>query len=402
MTKSGFGKLASLKEAFDIIEDIVKKKGDERVALNEANHRILAEDIKAPIDVPHFRKSAMDGFAVIAEDTFGASNTRPKKFRIIESVTAGVMPRKDIKSGECIEITTGAPLPRSATAVMMVEYTEKSGDELTIYKSNAPGDNVISIATDVRRGSLVFSKGTKLNPRYLGVLSALGFKEFPVKQQPAVAYFSTGNEVLLPDEKIQDGRVYDINSRTIIETLKDHGCNVTFLGVVKDSLEDIKKTILSAVKESDLVLLSGGSSLGGEDFMIDAVAGLGTVLVHGIAAKPGKPVLIGKVKGKLVLGLPGYPTSALSNTYTLVLPVIYRMMESKLKITKTRARLSRKIASTIGRYEFLPVRLDGDDAVPVMKGSSAITTMAEADGYVCIDENTEVVDKDEMVEVNMF
>jgi len=402
MTKSGFGRLASLTDAFEIIDGIVKNKGNEKVKLEKAGNRILAEDIKAPIDVPHFRKSAMDGFAVIAEDTFGASNNKPKKLRIVESVTAGVDPKKEIKPGDCIEITTGAPMPKSADAVMMVEYTEKAGNELTIYKTSAPGDNVISIGSDIKKNTFVFRKGTKLNPRFVGVLSALGFKEILVKQQPVIAYFSTGNEILMPDENICNGKVFDINSRTIIDTLKDHGCEVIFLGVIRDSLDDIKKAILSMLKESDLILLSGGSSLGGEDFMVEAVADLGKVLVHGIAAKPGKPVLIGEVRGKLVLGLPGYPTSALSNTYTLVLPLLYRMMGSELKIVRTKAKLSRKIASTIGRYEFLSVKLEGYNAVPIMKGSSAITTMAEADGYICIDENTEVVNKDELVEVNLF
>lgn len=413
MTKSGFGKLASLKEAFEIIEGIVKKTGNETVTLEEANGRILAEDIVAGIDVPNFRKSAMDGFAVIAEDTFGASNTNPRKLKIIESVTAGVVPKKDVAPGVCIEITTGAPLPKSANAVLMVEYTEKirnfgetKDGELIYYKPCAPGENIIKTGSDIKTGGLLFSKGVKLNPRYLGAISAIGIRELAVKKFPTIVYFSTGNEVLNASEELTPGKIYDINTRTIVDTIKEHGCKVHFLGIIKDNLEEIKKAILAKINDADLILLSGGSSLGGEDFMVEAVADLGKVLVHGIAAKPGKPVLIGTVKGKLVLGLPGYPTSALSNTYSLVLPVIYKMMESELIKNKVNAKLSRKIASTIGRYEFLPVKFEYIDgvrfAVPVMKGSSAITTMAESDGYICIDENTEVVNKDDDVEVNLF
>jgi len=351
--------------------------------------------------VPHFRKSAMDGFAVIAEDTFQASNTNPKKLKIIESVTAGIVTKKDIRPGECIEITTGAPVPKSATAVLMVEYTEKAGSGIKYYKVCAPGENIIKAGSDVKKGQTLFVKGTKLNPRFLGAISSLGFSNLAVSKTPKIKYFSTGNEILDSGQSLTDGKVYDINSRTIVDTLKEHGCKVKFLGVVKDSLDDIKKTINSSL-DADLILLSGGSSLGGEDFMVEAVEELGEVLVHGIASKPGKPVLIGRVKGKLILGLPGYPTSALSNTYSLVLPVVYWMMGSNLTRPIVKARLSRKSASTIGRYEFLPVRIDNEEAVPVMKGSSAITTMSEADGYIEIDENTEVVDKDGEVEVKLF
>ncbi len=402
MTKQGFGKLASLSEAFEIIDRIVKQTGSLKISAMEANSRVLAEDVISQIDVPHFRKSAMDGFAVIAEDTFGASNTNPKKLKIIESVTAGVVPKRDIERGECIEITTGAPLPKSATAVLMVEHTEKEGDGIIFYKTCAPSENIIGVGTDVRKGDILFRKGTILNPRYLGVISAAGVFEVKVRDFPKVSYFSTGNEIIAPGGPLQEGKVYDINSMTIVGTLKEQGMDVKFLGIVRDDPELIKKTIMENMDRSDIILLSGGSSLGGEDFMVEAVRQLGTVHVHGIAAKPGKPVLIGEVRGRLVLGLPGYPTSALSNTYSLVLPAVYRMMGCVLRAKKSRARLSRKVASTIGRFEFLPVRLEDGTAVPVMKGSSAISTMSLADGYITIDENTEVVNRDDEVEVNLF
>ena len=402
MTKQGFGKLASLKEAFDIIDTILPNVEDEKINLNLANGRILADDIISEVNVPNFKKSAMDGFAIIAEDSFGVSNTNPEKLKIIESVTAGVVPKMDLKSGECIEITTGAPFPKSATAVLMVEFTEKEKNELTFYKTCAPGENIIKIGSDIKKDQILIKKGIKLNPRFLGAVSALGKKEITVKKKPKIAYFSTGNEIIGVGHELSNGKVYDINTTTIVESLKEHPCNVKNLGVVKDDLELIKKTITENIDNVDIVLLSGGSSLGGEDFMVEAVNELGEVLVHGIAAKPGKPVLIGKVKGKLILGLPGYPTSALSNTYSLVIPVIYKMLGSKLIPIKTKIKLSRKIASTIGRYEFLPVLINEGYAVPIMKGSSSITTMAEADGYICIDENTEVINKDDIVEVNLF
>lgn len=403
MTKQGFGKLATLSEAFEIIENILFDIEEEIISIKNSNGRILSEDIISKINVPDFRKSAMDGFAIIAEDSYGASNTNPQKLKIIESITAGIVPKKIIKSGECIEITTGAPLPKNATAVIMVEFTEKnSNDEIIYYKTCAPNENVIQVGSDIKKDTLLFKKGTKLNPRFLGVIAAIGKNKIPVKKKPKIAYFSTGNEIINLDDELIDGKVYDINTRTIVDSLKEHPCSVKNLGVVKDNLELIKKTINDNINDVDVLLLSGGSSLGGEDFMVEAVKDLGEVLVHGIAAKPGKPVLIGKVNDKLILGLPGYPTSALSNTYSLVIPALYHLLGSKFSPVKIKAKLSRKIASTIGRYEFLPVKIKMNYAVPVMKGSSSITTMAEADGYVCIDENTEVVNKNDLVEVNLF
>jgi molybdenum cofactor synthesis domain-containing protein len=409
MTKQGFGKLATVKEAFLIIEKIVKKTETENVPFEKANGRVIADDIISKIDVPHFRKSAVDGFAVIAENTYLASNMKPKIIRIIESVTAGVLPKKDIKVEECIEITTGASLPKSADAVVMVENTEKIGDEkseIALYKNIAPGENVVNIGSDVKKGAVVFKKGTILNPRYLGVIAAIGIDMINVMKKPTIAYFSTGNEIIKPGEKLSDGRIFDINSITIVELLRNDNFDITFLGVIPDSIDEIKRALLQKIDMVDIIILSGGSSLGGEDYMVEAVNALGKVYVHGIAAKPGKPVLIGEINKKLVIGLPGYPTSALSNVYTLVFPALYKMMGSEFQTIKLHARLSRKIASTIGRYEFLSVKLAYEDdkviAIPIMKGSSAITTMAESDGYICIDENTEVVNKDETVEVNLY
>ncbi|MFH1916133.1 MAG: gephyrin-like molybdotransferase Glp [Nanoarchaeota archaeon] len=399
MTKPGFGKLASLQEARKVIFSLIQETADETILLEDALHRVVAGDVVSEIDVPHFRKAAMDGFAVIAEDTFGASNTNPKQLEILDSITAGMVSKKELGKGCCIEITTGAALPRNATAEVMVEHTEREGKALTLYKSAAPGENVISIGSDIKKGSIVLKKGTMLTPPIIGVLSAIGTTKVVVKKRPVIAYFSTGNEIVAPGEQLQEGKIYDINSATITQAIRANHCELVNLGVIKDDLEEIKSAVLQAVEKADLVLLSGGSSLGGEDFMVQAVAEIGEVLIHGIAVKPGKPVLIGKVKGKSVIGLPGYPTSALSNFYILIVPVIGQMLGFAEEKNIVQKRLSRKISSTIGRYEFLAVRVEGDYAVPVMKGSSAITTLSESDGFLGIDENTEVLEKDSVVEV---
>ena len=384
--KQGFGKLASLKEAIEIMNSLVREKDNESIKLDNSLNRVLAGEVTAKIDVPHFRRAAMDGFAVRAETTFGASNANPK----------------ELDKEDCIEIVTGALLPENMDSVLMVEYTEKYDKKIRICKAVTPGENVINIGSDIKKGNLLLKKGTVLSPRFIGVLASQGMKEILVKKKPVIAYFSTGNEILNLNERLEQGKVYDINSFTIKNSIVNENCEVIDLGIAKDDKEEIKNKILEGIGKADFLLLSGGSSLGEKDFMLEAVKELGEVLVHGIAVKPGKPVLIGKVKGKLVVGLPGYPTSALSNFYILVLQLIDKMLERKREIKTVKARLSKKIVSTVGRYEFLAVKLDNNIAIPIQKGSSAITTLTEADGFIEIDENTEVLEKDSLVEVRLF
>lgn len=400
--KQGFGKLKSLREAIEIMGSLVSETGDEEMPLKDALNRIAARDIVSSIDVPHFQKSAMDGFAVMAADTFGASQTKPKMFKIVDSVTAGVLSKKEFSIGECIEVTTGAPLPKNSDAVVMVEYAEKENNNISVYRPCTPGENTIGLGSDIKKGSVVIKKGTILNPARLGVLSAIGMTKVAVKRKPLLAYFSSGNEIQAPGSNLGPGTIYDINSTTMASAIKGHGCELLDLGLVRDNVSKIKDAILAGVTGADMVMLSGGSSLGGEDFMLAAVEELGEVLVHGIAVKPGKPVLVGNVKGKLVLGLPGYPTSALSNFYILAVPLIRKMLGVEEKKVFIEKKLARKIASTIGRYEFMAVKIDGDLAVPVMKGSSSITTLADADGFLEIDENTEVLNKGDIVKVRLF
>ncbi len=406
MTMQGFGKLMSLKEARAILAGIATKIPDERIPLEQALYRVLAEDIISDIDVPHFRKSAMDGFAVMASDTFGAANTGPKILRVVDSVVAGAVSGKKLDSGECFEITTGAPLPDGSDAVVMVEYTEKEGVLISVYKSVAPWDNVIQIGSDVKKGTMVLKKGTRLGPRFTGVLAALGRKSILVKKNLRVGMLSTGDEIIGLDEELVEGKVFDINSRTLIDSIKEIHCLPVDLGVVGDNTELLKKKILEGVEKSDIVIISGGSSLGTEDLTRSVVEDLGKVLVHGIAVKPGKPVIIGQIKGKVFVGLPGYPTSALSDFHILVKPAVQAMLGMEEPRNFVKANLARKVVSAIGRHEFLAVKLEtgeeGLSAVPVMKGSSSITTLSSSDGFVEIDENTEVLNKGSLVKVDLF
>ncbi len=406
MTKQGFGKLVSLTSALSVVQSVITSIDEEQVPLTRANGRIISRDVTAPIDVPHFRKSAMDGYAVVAESLFGTSNTTPKQLRNVDSIRAGQTPRKQIAKTECAEIATGAPLPEGADAVVMIEYTERDQDIVTFFKSVAPQENVILIGSDIKKDNVILKQGLLLTPRHTGVLSALGITEVPVRKRVKIGVFSTGNEIQEPGMTPEIGKIFDINRRAIIDALINDGFQVTDFGLTSDDPESIAQTINKGFQTCDLIITSGGSSLGAEDCILEVTKELGEVLVHGIAVKPGKPTTIGKISNKLFFGLPGHPMSALSIYYIIVRPALFAMLNAEIPKRHIYGKLDTKVVSTIGRYEFLPVKIekhdDGIHVFPVMKGSSAITSLALADGFLEIDENIEVLPRGTEVTVTLF
>lgn len=402
MSKAGFGKLISLPEALELATSNLPDLGTEKVPVENALGRVLAAGVNAEIDVPHFAKAAMDGYAVKASDTFGASESSPLKLRVIGHVTPGVIFDKALEPGECIEISTGAPMPEGADATLMVEYTDKEGDEILAYKTVAPGDNFINKASDISAGSELLSAGTGLSARHLGSLVAAGVSEVEVTRMPVFTLMSTGNEIIAPGTPLEPGRIYNINSTTLGQSIRGFGCEVIDMGVVKDTPEAVRNAIADALERADVVVLSGGSSLGRGDVVPEIMGEFGKVLFHGIAVKPGKPTALAVAGSKLIFGLPGYPTSALSNYYILIEPLLERMTGRKVRKNYISAKMDRKVLSTTGRYQFLPVKIEDGKAIPVMKGSSAITTLATADGFVEIEENVEVMEKDSEVTVRLF
>lgn len=406
--KPGFGRLATLGEVFDILYARLPSLEPEVVSLDMALHRVAALDVVAEIDVPHFAKAAMDGYAVSAEETFGASDGSVKELRVAGSAGPGQLLSEALVAGTCIEIGTGAPLPDGADAVVMVEYTEPSTREgyVSVRKGVAPRENVVEIASDLAAGSVVVAAKTLIEPRHLGALAAAGVSKVEVLRRPRVALFSTGPELVEPGASLEPGRIFDINSYTLRGALSADGCEVVSFGIVPDEPAALDAAITDGLEAADLLLLSGGSSLGGGDLVGDAFNRVGRMLLHGVAVKPGKPVVLG-IAGiggseKVMIGLPGYPMSALSDYYIFVQPYLMRAMGLNTRPGSVEARLSRKHPSTVGRYEFLPVRLEGDRAIPLTKGSSSISALAQADGFVEIDENTEVVEEGAPVRVRLF
>jgi len=397
--------LISLEEGMRILLDIAQPiRRAERVSLLQASGRVLAEPIVAAADVPPFPRAAMDGYAVIAEDTFGAGNFNPARLRLIEVVHAADIAQGAVTSGGCIQVATGAPVPPGADAVVQFEDTEVEAEAgaVKIYTPVYPRQNISSRGRDIQVGQTVLGAGTRLDPSKIGVLAALGFTEVAVVAKPTVAVIPSGNEIVAPGEPLTPGKIYDINSYTLAALIQDIGGAPRLFPIMKDTLEDVRRTLREALA-CDLVVLSGGSSVGERDVMVEAVESMGEVKFHGIAVKPGKPTLCGVIEGKLVLGMPGYPTSCLTNGYGLLAPALRKLAHLPAAHTGgVELPMARRYTSTTGRHQYLPVRIEGGEVAPVFKESGAITSMADAEGYIEIPANVDLVEKGERVLVKFF
>lgn len=386
-----------------ILESAPPVSRTERVPLRDADGRVLAGVVRSAMDVPPFDRAAMDGFAVRAEDTFGAGRHDPKTLRVVEKVYTGQVPGRSVGAGECIEIATGAPMPAGADAVVMVEETERgAGDEVRVYTPVYPRQHVGRRGADIAAGSVVLEAGMTLTPSRVGALAAVGALDVDVFAKPRIAILSTGNEIVEPGAPLRPGQIYDINRFTLAAIVAAHGGEPLLLPSAADTLESLSAAIDAALAE-DVLVFSGGSSVGERDLILDVLKARGDVLFHGVAVKPGKPTVFGKVAGKPVLGMPGYPTSCLSNGYLLLVPMLRRLArlaEHQPRIVK--APLARRVVSTTGRHQFYTVRLAGGGAAPAFKASGDITSMAHADGYIEIPAHVDIVEAGEVVDVKLF
>ena len=375
----------------------------ERLPIAEAEGRVIATDVTAKTDVPPFNRAAMDGYAVIADDTFGADQHKPRILKCIEKVLTGTIPTKSLKQGECIEIATGAPMPQGADAVVMVEGTERGqASEIRILTPVHPRQHVGRRAADIESGEIVLRREEQLTPSRIGALAAVGICEIEVFARPTVSLLSTGNEIIEPGQPLGPGQIYDINKYTLGAIIKSHGGIPIFHATVLDTWEDLNAAIDSNLDE-DMIVFSGGSSVGEHDLILDVIKNKGEVLFHGVAVKPGKPTIFGKINAKPTLGMPGYPTSCLSNGYMLLAPIIRRLARlPRYKPVTICLPLAKRVISTTGRHQFYTVRIEKDFAMPVFKASGDITSMSSADGYFEIPAQTDIVEKGEIVEVKLF
>ena len=361
-------------------------------------NRILAEDLIAPINVPHYPKSQMDGFAVRSEDTFEASETSPVKLKLIENINAGSSPKYSIKKNECSYVATGAPIPEGADSVVMIENTQTLGEYITLTRGVIPGENIMKVGYDIKKGIQILPKNTLITPRIIGLLSGLGIQKVKVYRKPKIGIFSTGNEIIMPWDKLDYGKTYDVNSFYISSKLEKLGCDTYNLGIAKDTKEEILSK-LNEAKNCDMIILSAGASKGERDFVEEAIKSFGNLIIHGISIKPGKPTLVGLKNKKIIFGLPGHPTSSFVIFNVLVLPFVYKMIGIEKNLQVKKFVSGERIYSTRGRKDFLPVMIKGNEIVSVFRGSGAISSFLKAEGIAIIEENTEFVDKGEELEV---
>ena len=381
----------------------------EPVALERALGRVLAEDVRAEVDVPGFDRSNMDGFAVRAEDTYGATEEEPVRLaRNAESIPTGVSPRIDVSAGTATPIATGGMLPRGADCVVPVEFTDVEGGEVVVRRARVPGAAVSFAGTDIGSGETVLFRGARLTSRDTGVLAAIGRSEVAVVRRPCVAILSTGDEIAQPGEAMRPGLVYDSNGRILADAVAEIGGEPRFLGAFRDDERALREALEAALEGSDLVLLSGGTSKGEGDLNARVVGALEPgIVVHGVALKPGKPICLAAHGRVPVVILPGFPTSAVFTFHEFVAPVLRELAGLGAEERQTRrARLAQKAVSERGRLEYLLVGLVDDlrgglAAYPMGKGSGSVTAFSRADGFVRIPRNTEIVDAESEVEVTL-
>ncbi|MDM7911643.1 MAG: molybdopterin biosynthesis protein [Methanotrichaceae archaeon] len=395
-----FRSLLSLEDARFAVLSHLPVPDEEVVPLGSALGRVLAEKIVSKADVPGFDRASMDGYAVRAEDTLGAREDRPIRLRFQGTIPMGVKAHISVGAGEAVEVSTGSMMPQGANAVVMVENAAVEGEYVLIHRTVHTGENTQGTGSDISLGEAVLFPGIKLTPREVGVLAAVGCKDVTVRRLK-VGVASTGNELVPPGVPLGPGQIYDINSYTVSAAAAECGASPVRYGILPDERDTMAEALKKMAKESSMILISGSTSAGAGDMVYQVVDEIGEMVFHGVNLKPGKPTLFGLVEGKPCLGLPGYPTSALTVFAELAAPAIRRALGLKSKVHWSRGMLARAVRSE-GRHQMLAVGLSGNQVYPVDKGSGSITTLARADGVIEIPADVEYLEPGEMVEVRTF
>jgi molybdenum cofactor synthesis domain-containing protein len=445
MDRKEFRDLVSPEDAHEAICSLSLEGGIDRVSLAEARGRVLVARLDAELDVPGFDRASLDGYALRARDTFGADEADPADLELVGEVHAGEKPDVAVGEGQAAEISTGAVMPTGADAMVAVERTTPAGDSVQIRTSVAPGDNVMFAGADVAAGERALGPGTRITPRDIGLLSALGIDEVPVRARPTVGIVSTGDELVRPgaDVDSERGEIYDVNSYTIAAGVEDAGGEAVLYPHAGDDQAEMERILREAARECDLVLSSGSTSASAVDVIYRVIDEQGELLLHGVSVKPGKPMLVGRLENSAYVGLPGYPVSAMMVFRTFVAPAIREAAGLPETETATlEGRMARQERYDEGRLRLMPVGLvesgpsetvynegsaerssadhssgqspreggetaggdgDGETLVyPVDKGSGATTSLAEADGVVEVDPDTDYLDVGEPVTVSLF
>jgi len=408
-----FRKLVSLDEATQILEQQFHAKpvGVEQISLPQAHQRVLAKNVKAPLNVPPFNRATVDGYAVKAENTFGADEENPITLKLLGRVTVGEMPEIVVEEKTTVGIVTGAPLPPGADAVVMIEYTIQKNKIVFIYRPVSKGENVMETGSDIRKGETIIKQDQTLSSRDIGVLAALGFTKVDVYKRPRVAVISTGAEIVESGKPLPPGKIYDINAYTISAAVQECGGQSLNFGIIPDKIDELKAALKKALNSADIVVTSGGVSVGPMDVVPKVLNMLGKpgVIISGIAVKPGKPTTIAIVDGRPIFSLPGHPTSSLLIFHILVRSIILKMTGRRQQPPFTlKAITAEKMFQAKGRRTFVMVNLIRDRvgkllARPVLLGlSGAITTLSKADGFVIVPERRQFINAGEEVTVYLL
>ncbi len=400
--KGFFSKLMSLDDALKKLDYHQKVMDIEEIDIKSAHNRVLAENIKSFHNSPPFDKSAMDGYAVIAEDTFGASNNNHKHLKIIDAIGAGDFSEKKIESGEAIRIATGAPIPNGANAVIMEEYTSHYNNDLEVHSQVSPKDNVSPIGEDLKLGDKVLSSNTFIRPQEMGLISSAGFNKIKVYKKPKVKLIITGNELVEPSPKLDKAKIINSNQYTIASLIESAGA-VVEVDYARDDFEEVKSSIIENSKNFDVIITTGGTAISKGDVVVDAVEESGELLFHGVSIRPGKPVGCGLVNNTVVFTLSGQPVAAMAQFDIFARGYLIKMqgLDYNYKIVKRESVM--KIPSNLGRTDFIRTYADETCARHILnRGSGIIRSMVEANSYIIIDENNEGIEKGDFVDLVFF
>jgi molybdenum cofactor synthesis domain-containing protein len=409
LRKIGFSKLSPIDEVLELLFSKIQLNSIEEIKIEDALNRILAKNVISEIDIPPFDRSAMDGYAIKAEDSFGASPKNPKKIKLVGSIEIGEYSKLKINKGEGIRISTGVPIPEGSDAVVKIEDTEIEKNSISLYTSLVPGKNISKKGEDFKRGTKVLSNGTDLKAEHIALLSSLGFNNVVVRIKPKISVFSSGDELIEPGNPLEPGKIYNSNSSMISALVKLYGGFVIKSKKVKDDKKSIKNELYTAANDSQIIIFTGGTSVGSKDYLPEILEESGSILVHGVAQRPGAPVLIGSLEKTSVFCLPGTPVAAYVSFLKITGPFIRKILGCLVldpRITIV-AKINKDIpVSSLGFLHYLRVKLSRSDegiiATPVkLRGSSVISSLTFSDGIIEILPNQEGLKKGDQIMVKI-
>jgi molybdopterin molybdotransferase len=394
--------LMPVKKAQKIISSSLKRVGVEEISLDNAHKRVLAEEVRSLLNSPPFERSAMDGYAIKAEDTFEFSETNPAKLRIVDSIGAGEVSNTLLNNGEAVKISTGAPIPEGASAVVMEEYTVSEGDLLEVEMTLRPGENISPMGEDIKNGDIVLRAGKVLRPQDLAIIASAGFDRVDVYKKPKIGVITTGNELVMPSPNIQGAEIINSNHYTF-KAMVESAMGIPSLVHCFDSHKLVEDEFERLLETQDALISTGGTAISKGDVVVDVTDKIGKVLIHGVALRPGKPFGFGIVQDKPVFMLSGYPVAAIVQADVFVRNSLHKMQGIEYKPQIIRKTASRKIPSSLGRTDYIRAETDGYMVRPLkVKGSGIIRSMVESNSYIIIEENLEGIGEGEECNVLLY